>query len=449
MIWCAPNGSVARRQRIVARTVIALFLVMPAIPAAGQGGQQPSAVAANAAQNEPAEAPAGLLDRQTLTDDWFGFGRQLESAGLAVRLTLVQVYQQNLHGGLSTHRHSGRYTGGYDLELEADLEKIARLPGGSVYALGEGSWSDGIAPSSVESWFGVNADAMGYRSLDLAELWYEQSFLDERLIVRVGKLDLTGGFQCRGCCVAFDGSAFANDQTTQFLNGALVNNPSIPFPDRGLGAVVYFQPAEWWYTAAGVGDAQADARETGFNTAFHDEDYFFSIYETGVTPQLPSANGPLQGAYRIGMWHDPRDKARFDGSGAKHDDVGTYVSLDQALCRESDREDDTQGLGVFARYGLADGKVNPIRCFWSAGVQYQGPIPTRDYDVVAFGAAQGLLSPDMGLSAAHETVLEAYYGIQVAPWLLASPSIQYVFNPGGDGGAGDAVIIGFRLCSSF
>ena len=43
---------------------------------------------------------------------------------------------------------------------------------------------------------------------------------------RFGKLDITGGFECRGCPVAFDGSAFANDPSGQFLNGALANNPT-------------------------------------------------------------------------------------------------------------------------------------------------------------------------------------------------------------------------------
>ena len=40
--------------------------------------------------------------------------------------------QQNVEGGLSTHRDAGRYSGRYDLEGEADLEKLANLPGGAA-----------------------------------------------------------------------------------------------------------------------------------------------------------------------------------------------------------------------------------------------------------------------------------------------------------------------------
>jgi len=394
------------------------------------------------------EAPS-LWERETLTNDWFGLGRKLAKQGVSVNLGLTQVYQANLRGGMGTHRRSGRYAGSYDLELEFDTEKLFRLPGGSVFAHAEGSWSQGINASSVGSLFGVNDDAGGDRSIDVTELWYEQSLLGHKLRLRLGKLDLTGGFECRGCPVAFDGSAYANDETAQFLNGALVNNPSIPFPDNGLGVVAYLQPRKWWYVAAGVTDAQADARETGFNTAFHERSDFFSIFETGVVPHLPSRNGRLPGAYRIGLWYDPQPKERFDGRGVKRDDVGFYLGFDQMVLKENVDEEDRQGLGLFARYGLADSKVNEIKTFWSVGAQYQGLLPTRNDDVLGFGVAQGRLSRAAGFTASHETAMELYYNAQITPWLSVSPSVQYVLNPGGERHVDDAVVAGVRLQISF
>ena len=116
----------------------------------------------------------------------------------------------------------------------------------------------------------------------------------------------------------------------------------------------------------GVADAQADARETGFKTTFHNEDYFFSIFETGVVPRIPSAKGPLQGTYRVGFWYDPQPKDKHNG-GTKHDDMGFYLSFDQMVLKENTDEDDSQGLGLFARYGWADKDVSEIKCFWSTG----------------------------------------------------------------------------------
>ena len=402
------------------------------------------------AEEPPKSSAATLWERETLTDDWFGLGRKLAEQGLSVNVGLTQVYQANLRGGMSTHRRSGRYGGSYDLELELDTEKLFRLPGGKVFAHAEGSWSEGIDASSVGSLFGVNDDAGGDRSIDVTELWYEQSLLGDKLRFRLGKLDLTGGFECRGCPVAFDGSAYANDETAQFLNGALVNNPTIPFPENGLGIAAYLQPLKWWYVAAGVADAQADARETGFNTAFHGRSDFFSIFETGVVPHLPSRNGRLPGAYRIGLWYDPQPKDRFDGRGTKRDDAGFYLSFDQMVLKENAEETDSQGLGLFARYGVADSDVNEIKSFWSVGAQYQGLIPTRDDDVLGFGVAQGRLSRAAGFTASHETAMELYYNAKITPWLSLTPSAQYVFHPGGERNVmDDAVIVGVRLQIAF
>jgi carbohydrate-selective porin OprB len=172
--------------------------------------------------------------------------------------------------------------------------------------LAEGTWSrKDIDETSVGSAFGVNGDFAPREAFNIIEFWYQQSFFDDTLRIRIGKLDMTGGFDHRGCPVSFDCNAYANDENTQFLNSALVNNPTIPFPDYGLGVIVFWNPFGDWYLSFGAADAQADKRETGINTAFHDEDYFVYMAETGITPRFNSANGLLQGAYRVGIWYSP------------------------------------------------------------------------------------------------------------------------------------------------
>ena len=123
---------------------------------------------------------------------------------------------------------------------------------------------------------------------------------------------------------------------------------------------------------------------------------------------VPGPNGLMRGAYRVGVWYDPQDKPRNSGS-MKRDDVGFYISADQVVLKETDDEEDAQGLGVFGRLGYADHDVSAVRCFWSAGAQYQGLLPTRDDDVIAVGVAQGRLTRTAGFTEPHETVVEAYY----------------------------------------
>jgi len=45
--------------------------------------------------------------------------------------------------------------------------------------------------------------------------------------------------------------------------------------------------------------------------------------------------------------------------------------------------------------------------------------------------------------------MELYYNAAVTPWLSISPSVQYVFNPGGDRTVDDAVVLGFRVQMTF
>ena len=165
--------------------------------------------------------------------------------------------------------------------------------------------------------------------------------------------------------------------------------------------------------------------------------------------QFESANGPLQGAYRVGVWYDPQGKDRFTGEDVKPDDSGFYASFDQTLLKENRDANDTQGLGAFARYGYADKSVNEITQFISGGVQYQGLFEGRNNDVIAVGVGYGKISDDGDSSADAETVYEAYYNVQITKWFHLTPDVQYIQNPAGGGNPSDALVVGLRAQMSF
>ena len=400
-----------------------------------------------------AEQAGDVRGSDTLTGGFWGLNDRLADDGIEIGFGITNIYQSNVKGGLSTHNKRGRYSGSYDLQLTADTQKLLGIEGGSLYVHGQGWWpkSGGIDAASIGSAFGVNGCAGARDTLVITEFWWEQTMLDDTLRLRLGKLDMTGGFEHHGCPVSFDCSSYANDESSQFLNNALINNPTIPFPDYGLGAILYWNPIEWWYASVGVADAQADARETGFRTTFGGEDYFFYIFETGVSPRLNSANGLLQGTYRIGLWNDPQPKANSDSTKNYRDDVGFYLCCDQVLAKENSVPEDSQGLGAFLRYGYAPSKRNDITNFFSFGFQYQGLIDGRDNDVLGVGFAQGVFSnsADTTYTDDYENAVELYYNAQVAGWLNISPSVQYITNPGGNKAASDAVVLGVRIQMTF
>ncbi|MHC4759398.1 MAG: carbohydrate porin [Planctomycetota bacterium] len=388
------------------------------------------------------EKTSNLWERNSITDGFWGLNNVLEDDGIELGLSLTQIYQQNLKGGLSTHRRQGRHTGSYDLELWADFEKLLGVKGGRLYIHTEGGWSrKDIDETSVGSFFGVNGDFKGRRSMDVTELWYEQA-LGESLTVIFGKMDLTQWFNT---------NAYTNDENTQFLNNALINNPAL-VPDFGLGVVVNYSFLEQWTLSGAIADSQADIRETGFNTAFHGEDFFFYIFELGKTAEIDFGQGPVKGGYRVGLWIDCQEKEQFSNSKNKRGDTGVYLSCDQMVYKENSEPADTQGLGLFGRYGHKDDKVNETGNFWSIGFQYEGLFEGRDRDVLGFGFAQGFFSDyddaneGMGYS---EDYCEVYYNTKITPWLEISPSLQYIINPGGDDSVSDALILGARAYMVF
>ena len=395
-----------------------------------------------AAASDAGEPFFDVFNNERLTGDWAGARTWLEDKGIECGLSVTAIYQHNAKGGLQTHR-GHRITGSVDYEITLDLEAMGLWEGGVVYVAGESSWKDGIGGDRVGSLFGVNGDAGGDEEIVVPELWYEQTFWDGRARLRLGKIDVT---------TDADTNAYANDETSQFLNPLLINTGNIPAPDVGLGAQLIVQPADWWYFGLVAADAQAEGGTTGFNTAFHDEDYFFSGFELGFLPIWETARGKLPGGYRFGVWYDPQPKADFFGIAPKRDDVGFFFNMDQMVWKENPEDDaDSQGVGMFFRYGYAHEDVNEIEHFWSIGAQYQGLIPEREDDVLGFGFAQGILSGDLRRVAGgdRESVYELYYNAHVFPWLTITPDFQYVVDPGADGVGRDCFVAGIRAQMSF
>jgi carbohydrate-selective porin OprB len=204
----------------------------------------------------------------------------------------------------------------------------------------------------------------------------------------------------------------------------------------GLGAWLEFKPVKWYSLQLGVADAQSVLYKPGFSTAFHDEGWFMGYVENDFHVVLPSRRGSMPGNYRVGIVYDPRPRERFSNSkyerGPEGDDYGAFVSVDQMVFRE--RPEDEQGLGVFGRFGYRTPETNRVARFWSAGLSYMGLIPQRDRDVFGIGFAlqrsSSLYRSRVDDQFDNETAYELYYAIRIAEWLVVTPDLQYIDNPG-------------------
>lgn len=417
-------------------------------PVMAQATQPAATQPAGTATPVPAERkPFDLRTSPTLTGDWGGARTSLKDAGFSLAPMLYSGYQQNYRGGLNTE-NAHDLPGLVQYNFELDFAKMKLIPGGSFFIRGLQSWNDGIR-DDVGS---LSQPAMTWGSSDDNEIlvdkwWWRQRFLDDRVEIRLGKL--------LNIIDLFDVNAFAGSQYTQFANSALVTNPTIP-TTKGIGAFARVWPTDWMYFAAAAIDPDANQRTSGFDTAFHGQDYFRGFWELGLTPKWNTARGPLPGNYRVGWWYEPRPKLVFDDDPRNRrpneyetGDVGFYANFDQLVWKEQANAKDKQGLGLFGRYGFAHGDLNRIHQFWSTGMHYEGLLPTRDRDLCGFGVAQSVMSEQyrerVRRTASQETVFELYYAIEIAPWLVITPDIQFIMDPGGDTSTRDSLIGGIRI----
>jgi porin len=364
-------------------------------------------------------------ERDTLTNHYFGLGPKLTEAGIESTLNLWALYQAVVDGGLESDDGT---SGFYFFANHFDLEKLVGLTSASIFARIDGSWDDSIN-EAVGALMPVNTLTFGDESIGLTQLWFEQDFLEKRVRIRIGKEDVSqNGFDSHGQNASFDAMPYANFQGTQFLDLGLVNNASIPFPESGPSAVLFFEPVNRFYVAAAGVSTTAEA----FTLIGSDDfDKWMFLTETGYVAQP----GGLPGLYFAGYWY-----SQFkDAPSAR----GIYLGLAQSLYREPGTKE--QGLGIFARYGYATDL--PTKNFWSIGAQYEGLFPGRDRDVLAIGWAQSFTTGPQ-FDKPYEGALESYYRACVTPWLHLSPHIQYIVNPGSSD-IDNAITLGVRAQITF
>lgn len=244
---------------------------------------------------------------------------------------------------------------------------------------------------------GPNADdeSVLFSNAKVAEAWY-QKHLGERASLTVGKIDPKG---------IFDGNEVANDQTTQFLADAFVNNPAIGFPGYVGGLALAFAPSETWGVRLGLFEPGEDFK----GNLSHN----FAIVELGLTGD---ALGGGDGHLRLIAWND--DAA---------DNKGAALSADQML-------GDTAAL--FVRYGIQEDTQDfdsaaSIGGRWESAVGEVGAA----YSVLA---STGLAGPE------NEQQAEVYVSYPLNDNVHLSADVQWISNPGFRASADDVTVYGLR-----
>lgn len=368
---------------------------------------------------------APIWDWQRASGDWFGLRSQLEDCGIEVAGGYTSDFTAPWSGNVP---RGSFYLSLTDVNVAFDLETLLGLPRTIAYI--DAYRIDGPNPSGAS---GVG-DFQYYSNIantpevqQLAELWVETWLFDE-VRLKVGKVDFNSEFSFHEI-----GAEFVNSSAA--IAPTIVYYPTYPNPAMSVNA--FWVPSERFYVGAGIYDgANAYGVQTGrlgprgfFTNSDAGGDAYLLAAETGIgwTGQDRWGSGRIS----FGAYQHTATFQRFDG-GVDQGTQGVWLNFEQRLWRENPTEDDAQGVAVFAGYGLADQQVSLCGRSVAGGIEWAGPLPGRDFDMLGLGAFFADLS---NVAAANtpknELELELFYKVQLTPAVSLKPELQWIQNAGG------------------
>jgi hypothetical protein len=253
---------------------------------------------------------------------------------------------------------------------------------------------------------GYTARLERQNELNLREVWLRTELFGNRLALTTGRLDLTN---------YFDANALSNDESTQFLSDALVNNQMLGLSNNGTGVAAEFDPKNGFRFKFGLQQSNNDA------TNLSESMYTLSEVGYTFTPfSLP------EGTYRA--WF------RTDNS-SPETRKGVGISVDQKL---------TNAIGLFGRYGTQDLDDDGRDHYWSAGVGVQNGLIFNPQDTWGVGYAQMDLQ-----SGDREKLVEGYYNLLLTERLRLSFHLSHVLDSPAGGERFGHLLPGIRLQAGF
>jgi porin len=395
------------------------------------------AATSQVAYAEETSPPAGLAVEGALDHPPFGgpgsVGGQIQSdtepKAPVVRLDIASAAQRSYHD--FKERVESEYGLTFGIDYNLLYQHASKSPGEENAAGGAlrlfGIWQlldqDSGHPGSIE--FKVEnrhrlstdvapaalAGEIGYAGLTavpfsdagtiLTNLYWHQSFLDNRLAYIVGIVDVTDYVGVYGLV----------NPWTDFINLAFSTDPTTPAPDQGFGAAVRWNPAEHYYVLAGLADANGNPRDPtdSVDGFFNDGEYFKHI-EAGW---FGSWESRFDDNIHLAYWHaDERTAAGVP------DGWGVQASFSRKL---------RERWLPFLRIGYAEGGGAPLDRSVSTGFAYY---PSGDGSVFGLGINWGRPNYDsFGAETDDQYTLEAYYRFQLFERLTITPDLQLIKHP--------------------
>lgn len=362
-----------------------------------------------------------------------------ETPALRLGVSYTADVTGTISGGLARR---GRVLDDLQVAADLDLHKAVGWKGATAHVLLLNN--SGATPNDDAGTLqGVDNIEVTRQRARLFEAWVEQS-LGDKGSVRAGLYDLNSEFYANDSAGLLLAPAFGIGSE---LADTGPNGPSI-FPSTALAVRARWTPSAHVYVQAAVLNANAGVLGDpgGVHTAF----------DNGV---LVIAEAGWQGRGKVGFgtWRytDKQDDIRVvtpAGDPVHATAKGAYVLLERRLTGG----DEGRKTMAFARLGVSDGDTTTFRGGWQAGLLVEHVFERRPDSAFSVGVNQAFLSGkfrdnalDAGQRLTHaESAIEVTYSDRIGP-VTIQPDLQYVKDPGADGGVGHALVAIVRFGVAF
>jgi porin len=395
-----------------------------------------------------------LASRPRLTGDWGEFRDDMAKKGVVLDLDTYWMPQKITSGGKDERSEAW---GNAIATLNMDTQRAGLWPSGFVKIQTVTSFGDSLV-QDTGALVPANMTWLLPKPVDnatgLQEFTYTQ-FLSHQFGVTLGKIN--------GIAPTAE---FFSDYTTQFQNIGL-NIPLVLalVPLSAYGATAIYLPSHEVTLVGMVLDPNGTIDNDDLNDAFDGGVMSLFFGDLKIKPyglhghqsvilaysnkdrtslvQNPANVGRLLAEARFPLLGDPGpilieifDKLGIpptaDPLNEKSDAWSAIYRFEQYLWQPAGNP--TGGIGMFFSAGVSDGKANPIKHAYSAGLAGKGVVPSRPSDDFGIGWVRTEFSDDFlpelsatfDLGLDHEDAVEIFYNAEVTPWLNITPNFQII-----------------------
>lgn len=401
-----------------------------------------------------------------LFGDWNGLRTDLSARGIDFNFG---------YGGEAAHNFSGgtdrltRYTDQWVFGATLNLDKLWGWRGATLQAtITDRNGRNLGADANIGNNMLIQEVYGRGQTWHLTQFWLNQSFLDERVQWKVGRLTVGEDFASFSC--DFQNLTFCGSQPGNLVGSYWVNWPTSQWATRlkvRTSDETYAQVGVYQVNPNYVNDSYARHHGLSLDNPSGTTGALIPL-EAGWLPKWQG----LPGSYKLGVWYNTSDGADLyqdvngDARGItglapreRNGQYGIDINFEQQVTGNAGG----RGASVFLNVSQADKNTAAQDHQIALGVQYKGAF-SRARDVIGFAVgathnngryADYVRQQDQQqgthttVGDGYEYVTELYYSWSPVPSVFLRPNLQYIMHPGGTNNNSNAFVAGLKTGFTF